>query len=50
MPYRLLKYALNKEYPEGRMFRLPERLKNHYEVLIIGGGGMAWRRPTNRLQ
>ena len=39
MPYRLLKYALSKEYPEGRMFRVPERLKNHYEVVIIGGGG-----------
>jgi len=39
MPYRLLKYALTKEYPEGRMFRVPERLKNHYEVVIIGGGG-----------
>jgi sarcosine oxidase, subunit beta len=39
MPYRLLKYALNKEYPEGRMFSVPERLKNHYEVVIIGGGG-----------
>ncbi len=39
MPYRLIKYALNKEYPEGRMFRVPERLKNHYEVVIIGGGG-----------
>ena len=39
MPYRLLKYALSKEYPEGRMFRAPERLKDHYEVVIIGGGG-----------
>ncbi len=39
MPYRLLKYALTKDYPEGRMFRVPERLKNHYEVVIIGGGG-----------
>lgn len=39
MPYRLIKYALNKEYPEGRMFRVPERLKDHYEVVIIGGGG-----------
>lgn len=39
MPYRLLKYAFNKEYPEGRMFRSPERLKDHYEVVIIGGGG-----------
>jgi sarcosine oxidase, subunit beta len=39
MPYRLLKYALNKEYPEGRMFRVPERLKNRHEVVIIDGGG-----------
>ena len=39
MPYRLLKYAFNKEYREGRMFRVPERLKNRYDVVIIGGGG-----------
>jgi sarcosine oxidase subunit beta len=39
MPYRLLKYALNKEYPDGRMFRVPERLKDRYDVVIIGGGG-----------
>jgi sarcosine oxidase subunit beta len=39
MPYRLLKYALNRKYPDGRMFRVPERLKNRYEVVIIGGGG-----------
>ncbi|HEU0007379.1 MAG TPA: FAD-dependent oxidoreductase [Terriglobia bacterium] len=39
MPYRLLKYALNRKYPDGRMFRIPERLKNRYEVVIIGGGG-----------
>jgi len=39
MPYRLLKYALSKEYPDGRMFRAPEQLKDHYEVVIIGGGG-----------
>jgi sarcosine oxidase, subunit beta len=39
VPYRLLKYAFNKDYPEGRMFRIPERLKDHYEVVIIGGGG-----------
>ena len=39
MPYRLLKYALSREYPDGRMFRVPERLKDRYEVVIIGGGG-----------
>jgi sarcosine oxidase subunit beta len=39
MPYRLLKYAFSKEYPEGRMFRAPARLKDRYEVVIIGGGG-----------
>ena len=39
MPYRLLKFALSKAYPEGRMFSAPERLKHHYEVVIIGGGG-----------
>ncbi|MCI0628326.1 MAG: FAD-dependent oxidoreductase [Acidobacteria bacterium] len=39
MPYRLLKYVLNKEYPDGRMFRVPKGLKNRYDVVIIGGGG-----------
>jgi sarcosine oxidase, subunit beta len=39
MPYRLLKYAVWKNYPDGRMFQAPEQLKNHYEVVIIGGGG-----------
>src|SRR6478736_4535899 len=39
MPYRLLRFALNKKYPEPRMFREPARLKDSYEVVIIGGGG-----------
>ena len=39
MPYRLLRFALSKKYPEPRMFREPERLKDSYEVVIIGGGG-----------
>jgi sarcosine oxidase subunit beta len=39
MPYRLLKFALSKEYPEPRMFRSPDSLKNEYDVVIIGGGG-----------
>ena len=39
MPYRLLKFAFKKEYPESRMFRAPAQLKNEYDVVIIGGGG-----------
>jgi sarcosine oxidase subunit beta len=39
MPYRLLKFAFRKEYPEPRMFRAPERLRDRYDVVIIGGGG-----------
>src|SRR5262245_1785380 len=39
MPYRLLKYALNREYPERRMFQLPGKHKSGYEAVIIGGGG-----------
>ena len=39
MPYRLLKFALSKGYPEQRMFRSPGGLKSEYDVVIIGGGG-----------
>jgi sarcosine oxidase subunit beta len=39
MPFRLLKFALRKAYPEPRMFRAPDRLRDEYDVVIIGGGG-----------
>jgi sarcosine oxidase subunit beta len=39
MPYRLIKFALSREYNEPRMFRTPTELKPHYDVVIIGGGG-----------
>ena len=39
MPHRLLKYGLSSSYPDPRMFRTPERLKDQYDVVIIGGGG-----------
>jgi sarcosine oxidase subunit beta len=39
MPHRLLKFAFSKDYPEARMFREPSRLKDEYDVVIIGGGG-----------
>jgi sarcosine oxidase, subunit beta len=39
MPFRLLKYALNKNYPGKRFFRSLETLKKSYDVVIIGGGG-----------
>jgi sarcosine oxidase, subunit beta len=39
MPFRLLKFAFSKEYPESRMFRAPPALKREYDVVIIGGGG-----------
>ena len=39
MPYRLLKFALRRRYPERRMFRAPDTLKPAYDAVIIGGGG-----------
>jgi len=39
MPLGLLKFALSKKHPEPRMFREPERLKDSYDVVIIGAGG-----------
>ena len=39
MPYRLLRFAWSKQYPEPRMFRAPTELKPEYDVVIIGGGG-----------
>ncbi|WP_308389464.1 FAD-dependent oxidoreductase [Acidithiobacillus sp. AMEEHan] len=39
MPLRLLRFAAAKTHPEPRMFRPPERLQNHYDVVIIGAGG-----------
>jgi sarcosine oxidase subunit beta len=39
MPFRLLKFAFRRSYPEPRMFRAPARLRDEYDVVIIGGGG-----------
>ena len=39
MPYRLLRFALQSEYSEPRMFRSPDRVQDEYDVVIIGGGG-----------
>ena len=39
MPVELLRFALRRSYPEPRMFRVPERLKPSYDVVIIGAGG-----------
>lgn len=39
MPYRLVKFALQKKYSEPRMFRRPESLKRSYDAVIIGAGG-----------
>ena len=39
MPLGLLRFALGREYPEPRMFRVPDALQPSYDVVIIGGGG-----------
>ncbi len=39
MPWRLMRFALSREYPEGRMFRTCADLKDSYDVVIIGAGG-----------
>ena len=41
MPYRLLRFALRKTYPEPRMFRPAQPLRRSYDAVIIGGGGHA---------
>ena len=39
MPYRLLRFAFSKAYPEPRMFPSLDRVKPEYDVVIVGGGG-----------
>jgi sarcosine oxidase, subunit beta len=39
MPFGLLRFALAREHPEPRMFRVPEALRPTYDVVIIGAGG-----------
>ncbi|MSQ58332.1 MAG: FAD-dependent oxidoreductase [Betaproteobacteria bacterium] len=39
MALGLLRFALSREHPEPRMFRVPERLKLTYDAVIIGAGG-----------
>src|ERR1700738_5338060 len=39
MPYRLLRFAINRNHNEPRMFRAPQKLKRHYDAVIIGAGG-----------
>lgn len=41
MPFSLLKYGLNKDYPFEQHADLPTptKLKSSYDVIIIGGGG-----------
>jgi sarcosine oxidase, subunit beta len=36
---RLVKIGLSPRYREPRMFRRPDRLRDTYDVVIIGGGG-----------
>jgi len=39
MPYRLLRFALSRKYPEPRMFREHDRPRERYDAVIIGAGG-----------
>ena len=39
MPLGLLRFALSRDYPEPRMFRVHDRLKPTYDAVIIGAGG-----------
>jgi sarcosine oxidase subunit beta len=39
MPFGLLKYGLNSEYPGEHHFNPTTELKKHYDVVIIGAGG-----------
>ena len=39
MPFGLLKYGLNSEYPAQHHFTPATELKKHYDVVIIGAGG-----------
>jgi len=41
MPFSLLKYGLNKDYPfeKDADLPIPSKLKSSYDVVIIGGGG-----------
>src|ERR1700741_1702887 len=39
MPLRLLRFGFSRSHPEPRMFRVPQRLRPAYDVVIIGGGG-----------
>lgn len=39
MPFRLLRLGLSPEYPEPRMFRQHGRLREEYDLVIIGAGG-----------
>lgn len=39
MPLSLLKYGLQKSFPDGAHFSTSANLKKSYDVVIIGGGG-----------
>ncbi len=39
MPLRLLRFGLGLARPDTRILPLPQELKPHYDVVIVGGGG-----------